>query len=131
MDWVCVSEQLPETSDDVLAYSPDDGCFRAWCDNGTWLTHENIHNPPTHWMMLPEPPRRAIGNPSGSYGMTDHLISSDNRPYSVWSDNIETAKDICKVWESRFGGPYKVSKAQGGYVVKYMGKWDVDMSQLA
>ena len=131
MEWVNIKERLPKDSEDVLAYSPDDGCYRAWYDNGVWLTHESVSNNPTHWMRLPAPPRLDIANPNGCYGMTDKLISSDTRPYSVWSDNVETAKDIRKAWEIRFGGPYKILKSDQGYVVKYMGEWNVDTANLA
>jgi hypothetical protein len=124
MDWITVKERLPDTSDDVLAYSPDDGCYRAWCDNGVWLSHENTNqHPPTHWMPLPKPPRAGIPNPSGSFGMTDQLVTSSSRPYSVWSETMETAKDIRDAWEARFGGPYKIVKSNQGFQVKYMGEW--------
>jgi len=127
MNWINVDDRLPETSDDVLAYSPDDGCYRAWCDNKIWFSHENVSsNRPTHWMtMPPEPSNRAL-NPNSCYGMTDKLVSSETRPYSVWSETMDTAKDIKEAWELRFGGPYKILKANHGYEVKYMGEWKKD-----
>lgn len=124
MRWINVNDRLPQNSEDVLAYSPDDGCFRAWCENRIWLTHESInHSKPTHWMPLPAPPRNAVSNGPSAYGMTDNLVSSETRPYSVWSETADTAKDIRKAWEARFGGPYKIIKSKKGYEVKYMGKW--------
>lgn len=127
MDWISVDDALPETSDDVLAFSPEDGCYRAWCDNNVWLSHEEgTHNKPTHWMPMPAKPSLQVPNPSGCYGMTDKLVSSETRPYSVWSETMDTAKDIRDAWEARFGGPYKILKANHGYEVKYMGEWKSD-----
>jgi len=122
--WTSVNEKLPENSDDVLVYVPNDGCFRAWYDNGAWLCHEN-HNSDeiTHWMPMPEPPRTGVANGSGSYGMTDKLITSNTRPYSVWSESVETARDIRQAWEARFGGTYKIFRNNRGFQVKYMGAW--------
>ena len=100
MSWTCVDDRLPDTSDDVLAYSPEDGCYRAWCDNNVWFSHENTSsNQPTHWMRMPAEPMNQVPNPSGCYGMTDKLVSSDTRPYSVWSETMDTAKDIKDAWE--------------------------------
>ena len=127
MNWISVDDRLPETSDDVLAYSPDDGCYRAWCDNKIWFSHEAVSsNKPTHWTHMPPEPSLQVPNPSGCYGMTDKLISSESRPYSVWSETMYTAKDIKEAWETRFGGPYKILKANHGYEVKYMGEWKND-----
>lgn len=75
---------------------------------------------------MPPEPSQQVPNPSGCYGMTDKLISSEARPYSVWSETMDTAKDIKEVWENRFGGPYKILKANHGYEVKYMGEWKHD-----
>ena len=75
---------------------------------------------------MPAEPSPQVPNPSGCYGMTDKLISSETRPYSVWSETMDTAKDIKDVWEMRFGGPYKILKANHGYEVKYMGEWKND-----
>jgi hypothetical protein len=55
--------------------------------------------------------------------MTDKLITSETRPYSVWSEKVDTARDIRLAWETRFGGPYKIFKNNNGYQVKYMGEW--------
>lgn len=127
MNWISVDDRLPKTSDDVLAYSPDDGCYRAWCDNSIWFSHEAVNsNRPTHWIQMPPEPSLQMRNPSGCYGMTDKLISSETRPYSVWSESMETAQDIKEVWEHRFGGPYKILKVNHGYEVKYMGEWKHD-----
>lgn len=124
MNWISVNDQLPVTADDVLAYTPEEGCFRAWYDNDAWLCHENGNKAsPTHWMYLPEPPKTGVANGPASHGMTDELISSESRPYSVWSETVETAKDIRKAWESRFGGPYKIVKSNKGYKVLYTGEW--------
>ena len=124
MDWNSIEDKLPPNSKDVLAYTADEGCYRAWYENNIWLTHENgNHSNPTHWMALPEPPRAGASNGPSSYGMTDRLVSSETRPYSVWSETAATAKDIRRAWETRFGGPYKVIKSKKGYEVKYMGKW--------
>ena len=124
MGWICVDEKLPPHNDDVLVYVPTDGSFRAWYDHGTWLSHENhIVNKVTHWMPMPEPPQISTPNGSGSYGMTDKFISSSTRPYSVWSESVDTARDIKHAWENRFGGPYKIFKNNAGYQVKYMGEW--------
>jgi len=124
MSWICVKQKLPTSSDDVLAYSPDDGCYRAWCDNNIWLSYENASsNAPTHWMPMPTLPSQQLPNPSGCYGMTDKLVSGETRPYSVWSETMDTAKDIRGAWEYRFGGPYKIIKSKNGYEVRYMGEW--------
>lgn len=124
MNWISVNDQLPVTSDDVLAYTPDAGCFRAWYDNNVWLSHERGNkSAPSHWMYLPQAPQTAMANGPASHGMTDNLISSETRPYSVWSETVETAKDIRKAWESRFGGPYKIVKSNQGYKVLYTGEW--------
>jgi len=126
MNWVSVDDQLPDTSEDVLAYSPDDGCYRAWCDNNVWFSHESNSNQPTHWMRMPPEPSLHAPNPKSCYGMTDKHISSETRPYSVWSETMDTAADIKEAWETRFGGPYKILKANHGYEVKYMGDWSSD-----
>jgi len=127
MNWISVDDQLPDSSEDVLAYSPDDGCYRAWCDNNVWFSHESVNsNQPTHWMHMPTQPSQQTANPQSSYGMTDKLVSSETRPYSVWSETMDTATDIKQAWETRFGGPYKILKANHGYEVKYMGKWEND-----
>lgn len=124
MGWISVTDRLPSTGDDVLAYSADEGCFRAWYENNIWLTHENAnHSTPTHWMPMPGAPRIGVSNGPSSFGMTDNLISSETRPYSVWSESKDTANDIRKAWETRYGGPYKIVKSKDGYEVKYMGKW--------
>ena len=124
MSWISVDEQLPVTADDVLAYSPSEGCFRAWYDNDIWFNHEaNNKSKPSFWMYLPPAPQEAIANGQSSYGMTDNLVSGDTRPYSVWSETAQTAIDIKKAWESRFGGPYKILKGKNGFVVKYVGEW--------
>lgn len=124
MSWKCVDQALPETEDDVLAYAAEEGCYRAWYFNNTWLSHEaNTGTQPTHWMPMPTIPHIAVSNGSGSDGMTDKLITSTTRPYSVWSESVDTARDIKQAWEDRFGGPYKIFKNQQGFQVKYMGKW--------
>jgi hypothetical protein len=123
-NWISVNDQLPVNSHDVLAYSPDEGYFRAWYDNDIWLTHEKGNSAtPTHWMYLPEPPRMAVSNGPSAFGMTENLVASESRPYSVWSESVETAKDIRKAWEQRFGGPYKIVKSTRGYKVLYVGEW--------
>ena len=127
MTWICVNDQLPVSSQDVLAYSPEEGCFRAWYDDDIWLTHESSNKAqPTHWMYLPSPPKVLVPNGAASYGMTDHLVTGDTRPYSVWSETVDTAKDIRRAWESRFGGPYKIVKVNNGYKVKYVGEWQLE-----
>lgn len=132
MSWISVNEQLPVTSDDVLAYAPTEGCFRAWYDNDVWLTHEKNNTIyPTHWMQLPVAPQKAVANGPASFGMTDNLVSSDTRPYSVWSETVETAKDIKRAWEQRFGGPYKIVKNKTGFVVKYDGEWQENRRSAA
>ncbi|NOZ54965.1 MAG: DUF551 domain-containing protein [Gammaproteobacteria bacterium] len=124
MSWVSVKDKLPAAADDVLVYSPDDGCYRAWYDNDIWLSYESASsNAPTHWMTMPCLPSQRIPNPSGCYGMTDKLVSGESRPYSVWSEAMDTANDIRDAWESRFGGPYKVLESNHGYEVRYMGEW--------
>jgi len=124
MSWICVKDKLPTSSDDVLAYSPDDGCYRAWCDNNIWLSYESASsNAPTHWMSMPALPSQQVANPNSCYGMTDKLVSGETRPYSVWSETMDTAKDIRSAWETRFGGPYKIIKSKHGYEVRYMGEW--------
>jgi hypothetical protein len=123
-NWISVEDQLPVNADDVLAYSPDEGCFRAWYDNDIWFTHESTNAAqPTHWMYLPAPPRPVVPNGPASFGMTDNLVASDSRPYSVWSESKETAKDIRRAWETRFGGLYKIVKSNRGYKVMYVGEW--------
>jgi hypothetical protein len=123
-NWISVDDQLPVIADDVLAYSPDEGCFRAWYDNDLWFTHENGNKAaPTHWMYLPEPPRAQVTNGPSSFGMTENLVASESRPFSVWSESVETAKDIRRAWEQRFGGPYKIVKSTRGYKVLYVGEW--------
>ena len=127
MSWINVKDQLPPDPNDVLAFAPEEGCFRAWIENQIWLTHEtNNKTKPTHWMPLPEEPRVRTAPLQNGYGMTDNLISSETRPYSVWSETADTAKDIRKAWETRFGGPYQIVKSEKGYEVKYMGKWNND-----
>ena len=74
-------------------------------------------------MPLPPPPRVAVANGAASFGMTDKLVASESRPYSVWSESVETAKDIRKAWEERFGGPYKIVKSNRGFKVTYVGEW--------
>jgi hypothetical protein len=124
MSWISVRDRLPQNTDDVLVYSLEEGCFRAWYENQIWLSHETANNStPTHWMSLPEFPKNQTSNGPSSHGMTDNLVSSETRPYSVWSETADTAKDIRKAWEARFGGPYKIVKSKKGYEVKYMGKW--------
>ena len=124
MTWISVHDQLPVSSQDVLAYSSEEGCFRAWYDDDIWLTHEPGNKAkPTHWMYLPTPPKVPVSNGAASFGMTDNLISGETRPYSVWSETVDTAKDIRNAWETRFGGPYKIVKVDDGYKVKYMGQW--------
>jgi hypothetical protein len=123
-DWISIDDQLPVSSDDVLAFAPGEGCFRAWYDNDVWFNHESGNAAtPTHWMYLPQPPRTPVPNGPASFGMTDHLVASETRPYSVWSESVETAKDIRKAWETRFGGPYKIVKSDRGYKVMYVGEW--------
>lgn len=127
MNWISVDDRLPETADDVLAYSPDEGCYRAWCDNNIWFSHESVNNnKPTHWMKMPAIPSQQVPNPRSCYGMTDKLVTSETRPYSVWSETMDTAQDIKDAWEARFGGPYKIVKSHQGYEVKYMGSWKND-----
>ena len=125
MSWINVKDQLPSDNNDVLAYSPEDGCFRAWFENNIWLSHEpNNTSRPTHWMAMPEEPNEKMTPSSvSSAGMTDNLISNDNRPISIWSETVDTANDIRKAWEQRFGGPYTIVKSKQGYEVKYTGKW--------
>ena len=124
MSWKCVDQELPESEDDILAYTQEDGCYRAWFFDGTWLSHEsNTTSTPTHWMTMPAVPQVGVSNGSGSDGMTDKLITSSTRPYSVWSDSVDTARDIKQAWEGRFGGPYKIFRNKAGFQVKYMGKW--------
>lgn len=123
-NWISIDDQLPVASEDVLAYSPSEGCFRAWYDNDIWFTHESGNSlRPTHWMYLPAPPQARASNGPASFGMTDHLVASETRPYSVWSESVETAKDIRTAWETRFGGPYKIVKSNKGFKVMYVGEW--------
>lgn len=124
MSWINVEEQLPATSDDVLAFSESEGSFRAWFENNVWLSHETSNDSiPTHWMQLPPAPQQVVKNGPSAFGMTDNLVSSNTRPYSVWSESIETAKDIKIAWEDRFGGPYELIESNRGYIVKYVGEW--------
>lgn len=123
-NWISVNDQLPVNANDVLAYAPEEGIFRAWYDNDIWLSHEKSNNAtPTHWMYMPEPPRKTVSNGPSAFGMTENLVAGESRPYSVWSESVETAKDIRKAWEQRFGGPYKIVKSTRGYKVLYVGEW--------
>ena len=55
--WIKVSERLPESVDEVLAYCNKFGIIMAFLSNGRWYSYENQNALyVTHWMPLPEPP---------------------------------------------------------------------------
>ena len=62
MEWIKVTDRLPENDDDVLVCykTPDEGYIQtiAWpCKNLQWISILGFNINPTHWMPLPEPPK--------------------------------------------------------------------------
>ena len=58
-DWTPVSEEMPPEGKLVLVYDAWNGHqVMMWRDSGWWDAHDYYHDgdPPTHWMLLPEPP---------------------------------------------------------------------------
>ena len=57
--WIPVTERLPEEWQDVLTASKyGDIHFDYVCSSGAWYGDlEYPHDPVTHWMPLPEPPK--------------------------------------------------------------------------
>ncbi len=59
--WIPVTEQLPEIDQEVLVYLFKDSPYIAWHDGKYWCTEEfclDEDECPTHWMSLPEPPKK-------------------------------------------------------------------------
>lgn len=64
-EWISVKDRLPEKYTDVLCYDTYGECIIAhqitdkWCDN-MWSdsNEENYEIEVTHWMLLPEPPKK-------------------------------------------------------------------------
>lgn len=61
-EWISVKDRLPEPGNRVLAASAyfTGECWMAV--NGTWYRYngydmDNLFEPVTHWMMLPDPPK--------------------------------------------------------------------------
>ncbi len=63
MDWISVEDRLPGVDGNYLTWDPEFDCEVAvFC--GRWLLPD-ICPKPTHWMPLPEPPKRV--NPKGCW----------------------------------------------------------------
>lgn len=61
MNWIPVSERLPDADVDVLVYVPGVDSSYVWLgfiENDVWYwdTGSTMDFPVTHWMPLPEPP---------------------------------------------------------------------------
>ena len=62
MEWISVSDRLPEDGIRVLTYADNSAMFVASRDDGWYVdTGEYYYSSPftniTHWMPLPEPPK--------------------------------------------------------------------------
>lgn len=56
--WISVKERLPKEDECVLIYQPKAGCWVSSYDKHDWGMWENgLTCEPTHWMLLPEPPK--------------------------------------------------------------------------
>lgn len=57
VEWVPVTERLPEKKQSVLVYRDGDMGVDFIDDNGGWFWDDPDELPPvTHWMQIPEPP---------------------------------------------------------------------------
>ena len=66
-NWISVEERLPEVGEPVLFSTPsmDEPLKGAYQENGTWWSVEyecKFINGITHWMPLPEAPRKEANN---------------------------------------------------------------------
>jgi len=61
MEWISVEKSLPDKKKDVLLGWTDDESLEIGCYDGEFWRKDweiLILTPPTHWMELPEPPKR-------------------------------------------------------------------------
>ena len=56
MDWMSIEDELPGEDQRVIAYHPDWGIDIVTWYQGQFSYIGLIHDRPTHWMLLPEPP---------------------------------------------------------------------------
>ena len=58
MDWISVRDKLPPNFKEVLVIDDSDEMFVSFTRNGKWQNVLEIKYKPTHWIELPELPKR-------------------------------------------------------------------------
>ena len=63
-EWVAVEERLPNSKQNVLAYSLSSGIAEADYADGVWMQYRwsAVMDDVTHWRPLPAPPERQGGD---------------------------------------------------------------------
>jgi hypothetical protein len=59
-DWISVNDRLPGELQEVISYSAFDGIFQSIYRSGNFKKNLVVweHQTVTHWMPLPEPPKK-------------------------------------------------------------------------